>query len=350
MDLPARVEDALEDEEVAASVEIGGEDRLYVTPTRTLIYRGQGFLSDDSVEAYPHDAERVEAEIGRRKATIRLDYGIDGTNEFGVPTDVVDDALHPVLAGVLNASGVTTSGETVLYTHRFSELTLIITSHRVAKHVGAAVWDKEFEAVAYADVTGVSVEEGSVASQLVLETADRTQRVKVPQDQAPVVHRRVVEALCEYHGVEEYAAFERLVAEREDEGPPGEEPDQAAGGGFVDDGLDPIETYGADAADAKPASTQTAGTEDDRSDRGLTGGALEDTGSPDPAQDPESATGERADEFADSPFESAATTHIDEDVERRLAALEEVIDEQTRLLEEQRDRLRELVEALNRDR
>lgn len=325
MDLPARVEDALGDEDVAATVDLAGEDRLYVTPTRTLIYRGQGLISDDSVNEYPHDASRVEVDTGRRKATIRMDYGIDGTREFEIPTKLVNEALHPVLAGVLNASGITTSGETVLHTHRFSELTLVVTSHRVAKHVGGAVWDDEFEDVAYADVTGVALEEGSVASQLVLETADRTQRVKVPQDQAPRVHRRIVDALCEFHGVADYDAFERMIADRQEEPAPEE---KSAGGGFVDEGLDPIKTRGSDAADAKPASTQTAGH-------------------PEPEPDTEPT---EQDEFADSPFESATEADVDDALEQRFLELEEVIEEQARLLEEQRALLRELVEDLNRDR
>jgi len=44
--------------------------------------------------------------------------------------------LHPVLAGVLNGNGITDPGETVVKTYRFSELTLIITSDRLVKHIG----------------------------------------------------------------------------------------------------------------------------------------------------------------------------------------------------------------------
>lgn len=341
MDLPARVEDALGEESVAASVELGGEDMLYVTPTRTLIYRGQGFLSDDSVSEHAHDAERVELDVGRRKATFHLEYGIEDPTEFSVPADVVDDVLHPVLAGVLNASGVTTSGETALHTHRFSELTLVITSHRVAKHVGSAVWDTEFESVAYEDMTGLALEEGSVASQLAMETADRTQRVKIPQDQAKIVHQRVEEALCDYHGVASYDAFERMVAEETDDA--GGDTPAGEGDGFVDTGLDPIETRGSDAADAAPASTQTKGSDPDEE---FHADALE-AGSTTQPEAPE-APPDRDDDFADSPFESATTQHVDDDVEQRLKALETVIEDQQALLEEQRELLRKLLEDLNR--
>jgi len=317
MDLPDRVADALDGEQVAASVELGGEDTLYVTPTRTLIYRGQGFLSDDSVEEHAHDADRVTVDVGRRKATLRLDYGIDGATEFSVPADVIDEVLHPVMAGVLNATGVTASGETVLSTHRFSELTLVVTSHRVAKHIGEAVWNPEYEEVEYADVTALALEEGSVADQLVLETDERTHRTKVPQQEAPRVHNRIEEALCEYHGVTDYAAFERMIAER---GEPASTEDGSSGSGFVDSGLDPIETRGADAADAKPASTQTKA----------------------PAEEPGATAA--ADEFGE--FEQA--TDPDADLEARLRELEATIEEQEALIAEQREALESLVATLNR--
>ncbi|MFB6104720.1 MAG: hypothetical protein ABEJ57_06515 [Halobacteriaceae archaeon] len=316
MDVPDRVADALDGEQVAASVDLGGEDTLYVTPTRTLIYRGQGFLSDDSVVEHAHDADRVTVDIGRRRATIRLDYGIDGDSEFSVPADVVDEVLHPVLAGVLNATGVTDPGETVLSTHRFSELTLIVTSHRVAKHVGEAVWNPEYEEVEYADVTALALEEGNVADQLVIETDDRTHRTKVPQQEAPRVHDRIEDALCEYHGVADYAAFERMIADRGTGAPE----EGSTGSGFVDSGLDPIETQGADAADAKPASTQTKA----------------------PAE--EGTTTEDADDFG--AFEQA--TDPEADLEARLHELEATIEEQEALIAEQREALEALVATLNR--
>jgi hypothetical protein len=61
MDVPGIVESELDGEDVAASVSLGSEDVLYVTPTRTLIYRSDGLLSDESVEEYPHDAERDDS-------------------------------------------------------------------------------------------------------------------------------------------------------------------------------------------------------------------------------------------------------------------------------------------------
>lgn len=259
MDVPAAVAAATGDESVAASVSLNGDDALFVTPTRTLVYRADGLLSNESVTEFTHDAERVEATVNRRKATLTLDYGLDGEESFTVPADRLDDALHPVLAGVLNAAGVTEPGETVRRTYRFSELTLVVTDARLVRHVGAAVWDADYDEVAFADVVDVAAEEGSVASQLVLDTTDRPQRVKVPNERFRDVREAVESALFDAHGVDDYAAFRDRV-----------EPDHAEGGdasgaaaAFDAPAIDPIET-GTPEADAlvedAPPDSSTGGS------------------------------------------------------------------------------------------
>jgi hypothetical protein len=165
-----------------------GEDILYVTPTRTLIYRADGLLSDGSVEEYPHEAEQISVSEGRRKSTITLDYGIDGEETFKIPTKRLHDALHPVIAGVLNGAVVTDSNEQVHQTYQFSELTLVLTSARVVKHIGEAIWDTDFEQFHFADVTSLDVEEGTVSSQIIIEAEGRPQRIKTPSERGRSVN------------------------------------------------------------------------------------------------------------------------------------------------------------------
>ncbi|MFB6094206.1 MAG: hypothetical protein ABEJ77_04625 [Halanaeroarchaeum sp.] len=208
MDVPTLVSDALEDEDVAAHVPLKGEDALFVTPTRTIRYSAEGILSEESIATFPHDAERVSATASRRKATISLDYGTDGTEEFVVPPGNLDAALHPVLAGVLNANGVTDPGETVTHTFRFSELTVVVTSDRLIKHVGSPVWDREYEEIPFETVRDVEIEEGSVSSQIALATDERTQRIKAPSESFREVRETVEDALLSYHGVDSLAAFQ----------------------------------------------------------------------------------------------------------------------------------------------
>jgi hypothetical protein len=217
MDVPTLVSEALGNEEVAAHVPLKGEDALFVTSTRTLRYSDEGLLSDESVDEFPHDAERVSVSPGRRKATIELDYGTGGRKSFTIPGSNLETALHPVLAGVLNANGVTGPGETVTRTFRFSELTVVVTSDRLVKHIGSAVWDQEFEEIPYETVTGLSVEEGNVSSQFVLTTTERTQRIKAPNESFRAVRETIEEAILTYHGVDSIAEFEAVTTEEDAE-------------------------------------------------------------------------------------------------------------------------------------
>jgi len=59
MSLPELLESALDGEPSVSQVQLGGEDVLVVTPNRTVVYRADGLLSDESIESYPHAAEQL---------------------------------------------------------------------------------------------------------------------------------------------------------------------------------------------------------------------------------------------------------------------------------------------------
>jgi hypothetical protein len=212
MSHPDIVQSALGDEPVAARVDLG-DDALIVTPTRTLVYRADSLLSDESVTEFPHGAERISVSAGRRKASISLDYGLDGERAFTVPAKFVDRALHPVLAGTLNATGVTDAGETVKETFRFSELTLVVTSDRLVKHIGNAVWDEEFEEFHYDDVTDLAFEEGNVATTVVLTHDGRRERFKAPNERARELRERLTRTVLTHHGVDSLDALRERFAD-----------------------------------------------------------------------------------------------------------------------------------------
>jgi len=249
MSVPSIVQSRLDGEQVAAQVSLGGEDGLYVTRTRTLIYRADGLLSDESVEEYPHEAERIEISEGRRKSAIQLDYGIEGEETFKIPSNRLYEALHPVLAGVLNAADVTGPDETVKQTYQFSELTLVITSERVVKHVGAAVWDRDYEEFHFDAVTSLDVEEGSVSSQIIVETEGRPQRIKTPSDQTREVRERIERALLDHHDASSYEEFAREHADPEDHSEAEGESDAET---ETDSENDPLAGGGVDPIDANP--------------------------------------------------------------------------------------------------
>jgi hypothetical protein len=327
MDVPALVQSSLGGEDVAAHVSLKGEDALFVTPTRTLLYTAEGLLSDESVEEYSHDAEGVGVSEGRRKAKITLDYGLDGDDSFSVPSASLDNVLHPILAGVLNAADVTDPGETVKRTYRFSELTLVVTSDRVVKHIGSAVWGPEYEEIAYATVTGIGTEDGNVSSQLVLETTERTERIKAPNEQFRAVREAVEEAVLAYHGVD--SAAELSAAS-------GAEPTETAteevsfGGG-----VDPIDTSGVgedDEADADGEPEAAASG----------GGTVAAASAPAAASENEQSDG---DEFESSGFRTAAEK-VEPPVDPE--ELEVELDEMAGVVEDLADtveRQREVIEA-----
>ncbi|WP_135806194.1 DUF7115 domain-containing protein [Halorussus marinus] len=410
MSVPGIVQSKLDGEQIAAQVPLGGEDGLYVTRTRTLVYRADGLLSDESVEEYPHDAERIEISEGRRKSAITLDFGIEGEQRFKVPTSRLYEALHPVLAGVLNAAGVTGADETVTQTYQFSELTLVITSERVVKHVGAAVWDEDYEEYHFGDVTALDVEEGNVSSQIIVESEGRPQRIKTPSDQTREVRERIERALLEYHGASSYEEFAREHADPEDRADPAAGADAEASPETDDEPADPL-AGGVDPIEANPPELDDDGaiieddagvTTDERPGDGgeavaepapaeQSGGASdgpEASGAADsvaagepitsnepPAADEPAATGtdgaqtgtdnaaaaadgdgddapngESADGFADSGFEPASSELEADDTAAQLEALTEAVERQNELLAEQQRTLETLIEELSRGR
>jgi hypothetical protein len=271
MSHPDVVQSALGDESVAARVDLG-DDALFVTPTRTLVYRADSLLSDESISEFPHGAERISVSAGRRKATITLDYGLDGERSFTVPSKRLDSALHPVLAGTLNATGVTDPGETVTETFRFSELTLVVTSDRLVKHIGNAVWDEEFEEYHYDDVTDLAFEEGNVATAVVVTHGGRQERFKAPNERAREIRERLTQAVLAHHGVDSLPALrERFAADADEPQSPsatmsfgeGPTPLSANPGELTETpknatrGDEPAETESVASADAPTASEAT---------------------------------------------------------------------------------------------
>ena len=328
METPSLLAAQCEGEPVEAEVPLGGDDLLVVTPTRTLVYRAEGLLRDEAVETIPHDVDRVELTEGRRKTTIATS-SLAGDEEFTVPTKRLDDVLAPLLSGVLRAADVTTDDEATLAVYRFSELTLLVTEGRVVKHVGTALWDTEYESYPFSAVTDLSVEEGSVATQLVLTVDGRPQRIKTPNEQAGTVRQTLERALCDYHDVDSLVTLRAKTAEEEASDSEGSDGDQSA-----------------DEADSGTEAAATAAAEMQR-DAGRTVEPLL-------ADDGEEETGERSAGSVDpapAMGNGADTPSVhDDEVLDRLDTLEATVDHQTELIERQQETLELLIEELRRGR
>ena len=201
MEIPDLVTQRLGDETVTTTVSLGDEDMACFTPTRTLIYSGEGLLSDESVAVYDHDIERLAVSEGRRKTKFTLEY-VDRTEKFAIGSAYTERVLENLIDGILGVSGILDEDESVSGVYRFSELTLIITDKRLVKHIGNMVWDDDFEEYSFDDVTGLSFEEGSVATQIILSVDGRPQRIKAPNDEVPMLKRTLTEVVCAYHDVQ----------------------------------------------------------------------------------------------------------------------------------------------------
>jgi hypothetical protein len=357
MEHPDLVRSRLDGERVVARVGLGGDDAVLVTPTRTLVYRAEGLLSDESVSAYPHDVDRLELRSGRRKTTFRLAY-VDGVKDFTVPSGSTHEVLVPVLTGVLRTAGVVGGDESVRGAYRFSELTLVVTDRRVVKHVGSGVWDEEFEVAPYADLTGLAFEEGSVATEVSLEVDGYPQRVKVPNEHAGTVRRTVQEAVFEFHGVSSLAELEAAVGgDEEDEG--NELADALADSGFTrllegeeergndDDADTRAAAAGADEGDGAGGAPGSRIDRTEGADERGTGTVL-DPVSPETAET-EGARGSDDGSSADGAPE-AADGEVPPAVAERLAELTAAVERQNELLERQGEVVDRLVEELRRGR
>lgn len=311
MSHPDLVASYLGDEEIVATVNLSGDDALIITPSRSLLYRAEGLLSDESVTTYPHDVERLDVSEGRRKATIELSYPVQEAKSLSVPPNRLDTVLHYLLAGVFHANGITGSGESVRSVFRFNELTVAITSDRVLTHVGAPVWDSEYDEYRFAELTGLDVEEGNVATQIVLYIDGRSQRIKTPKAEAEAVKQALTEAVFEYYDVDSMEAFAEAVGQDEQE----KDTETSAGIAF-DAAVDPL---GASATESDP----------------------------EPEEPPEAWPYEEEDGGAEEgPMLSA---HQEAELEAALEALQEQLAEQRRALQAQQEALDDLVAILDRE-
>ncbi|MEF8783627.1 MAG: hypothetical protein V5A39_13840 [Haloarculaceae archaeon] len=367
MEIPHLVKERLGDEAIEAAVNLGDEDLVCVTPTRTLVYRGEGLLSDESASVFSHDVERLDISEGRRKTEFAFEY-VDGTDSFTAPGNRTEPILKLLLGGILHVGGVIDDGESVSDVFSFSELTLVVTSDRLIKHVGAPVWDEDFEEYPYADVTGLSFEEGSVATQVVLSVDGRPDRIKAPTDEARKVERSLKQALFAYHDVDSLSALNEKLGRDETGAQSG---DDAAGGSLsLESGISPLVSSDDEDSEASPTesapdpgraagsaarepATEGPGSGPESSSRPDDGGAT--------AADSATATRSSGDTSVDTVSTSqpadetgGGVERIDpEDVEAmksQLATLTKAVKKQNDRLRDQQETIDRLIEELRRGR
>ncbi|MFB6200719.1 MAG: hypothetical protein ABEI98_01775 [Halorhabdus sp.] len=215
MDIPDPVRQELGGENILAGVSIGDEDVVCLTPTRTIVYRSEGLISDERVDSYSHEADRLQLSEGRRKSKFLIDY-FDETRSLSVPTDHTRDVLTLLLEGMLGAEDVIDADESVVGAFRFSEMTLVVAEKRLVRHIGATVWDDEYEVYPYERLTDLVFEEASVATELVVSIDGRPQRIKIPREDARLVEETIKSAVFEFYDVASFEELRRIVSPEDD--------------------------------------------------------------------------------------------------------------------------------------
>ncbi|ELZ78231.1 DUF7115 domain-containing protein [Haloferax larsenii] len=353
MSQPEIVQSILDEETVVSRVHLGGEDELFVTPNRTLVYRAEGLLSDESVDEFSHAAERVSVKEGRRKAKISLDYGLDGSETFGLSAKRLDEALQPILEGVLTSAGVVDDDERLVEAFRFSELTFVVTEKRVVRHIGSAVWDEDYETYHYDDVTDLTFESGSVATTVVLTVDGRQERFKTPNEDARLVREKLSKAICDHHGVGSLEEFRVKMAEAQQQAEAEPERDNTNFG----EGPDPLSANPAELSEEPTNSTR----EEEHAE------SVERQ----PVEATPTASGQTETETETEPVESANTTVADagdlgfegsgfepadeavsseEDIVAEIQSLREVVEAQGEQIRYQQELIEQLIEELRRGR
>ena len=337
MDVPDLVRDALGGEEIQAGVNLGDEDAVCLTPTRTLLYRAEGLLSDEKVEEFPHDVERLAVSEGRRKTKFTLHY-VDDSRSFSVPSSRDTQALELLFRGILRTAGVIETDENIAGAFRFSELAVIVTDARVVRHIGAAVWTDDYQVYPYADLTGLAFEQGSVATEVVLEIDGRPHRLKTPNEQARKVQQVIEETAFEYHGVSSLEELNAAVGTDETDATTEDD-----GGLGLGSGVEPLVTD-ADGSSMdepmEPGSRSNTTAETDTPDRGTDGVAGTDTA----ATTGHSPRSDSADRREGATGEDIAA------VEEQLSELTAAVQRQNELLEKQHDTIEQLVRELREGR
>ncbi|KAA9406550.1 hypothetical protein Har1131_06920 [Haloarcula sp. CBA1131] len=336
MEIPDLVQQELGDEEIRGGVNLGDEDAACFTPTRTLVYRGEGLLSDEKVASYPHDFERLTVSEGRRKTKFSLIYTSEKL-ELSVPGSRGDAVLERLLEGKLTVSGGIAPDESLAGVFRFSELTLVVTDRQLLKHIGNVTWDADYEAFSFDDVTGLEFEEGSVATAVVLSFNERPERIKAPSEQAPMVRKTLEEALFAYHEVDSLADLNAKVG-----ADPEKNADESGNGLGLESGIDPLvsnDEEGGDGSEAESASAGTQATTAATTEQGTTAEATTDTQSSDVTS---------VDTDSVEP-DTSANPDIAE-LEAQVAELTAAVEAQNEQLQKQERTIKQLIKELRQGR
>ncbi len=201
MSLPGGVSVLVDEDELIDRVVLDDHRSLFVTPSKAITHRERSLLTEESVESYPTDVDRLSLEEGKRQVTVTFEYHDGSTRELQLPMRTMAAALKALLASVIRATDVIVEGEAIVELYRFNELTVIVTDKRLLKHVGQALWADSYDAIDFDIIRNIMTETGQVSTGVNIETTDGGERLKIPHETADRFVSRLEEAVLSYHDV-----------------------------------------------------------------------------------------------------------------------------------------------------
>ena len=212
MDIPSLLSDSIkEGEKIVSRVLIASGTHMITTTERVFIHREEGIINNEIFEEYSLGVDQISVFSDRRKARIVLNYGLEGTREFSVYAKYYDRIVDPLVRGVLKATRVVQSGELIRHVYRYGQLTIVLTDKQFLKHIGVALWSRDYESYQYEDIARIDIEKGGVSAEILIEHKGRMHRIKTDKERARLICVQSRNGLALYRGCKDYQEYEKRI-------------------------------------------------------------------------------------------------------------------------------------------
>ena len=212
MDIPSLLSDSIkEGEKIVSRVLIASGTHMVTTTERVFIHREEGIINNEIFEEYSLGVDQISVFSDRRKARIVLNYGLEGTREFSVYAKYYDRIVDPLVRGVIKATRVVEPGELIRQVYRYGQLTIVLTDKQFLKHIGVALWSRDYESYQYEDIARIDIEKGGASAEILIEYKGRMHRIKTDKERARLVCVQARNGLALYRGFKDYQEYEKMI-------------------------------------------------------------------------------------------------------------------------------------------
>lgn len=212
MDIPGLLSDSIrEEEKIVSRVLVASGTNMITTNERVFIHREEGIINNEIFEEYSLDVEQISVFSDKRKARVVLSYGLEGTREFSVYAKYYERVVDPLVRGVIKATGVVEPGELIRHVHRYGQLTIVLTDKQVLKHIGIALWSRDYESYRHEDIARIDIETGGASAEILIEYKGRIHRIKTDKERARRICVQARNCLALYRDCIDYQEYEKKI-------------------------------------------------------------------------------------------------------------------------------------------